>query len=308
MRKLILKILLFVVILLIPLCVADYFKTKEYRSKDYYPFSTWNDIVDGKLNSDTWILGSSRAWVQYNPQILDSILDISSYNLGCNAEFINPEIQCYEIARAFNKKPKYIIIDLFCNSMTMELTPRCKFYYTPYSYKKKIRKIIRNNKNISWKYLYIPYYRYSECSGGEVYFTESKAYPKKGYAPNDILWDGTELEKTDSVVYNAEKEAIAYLDNFIKKEQNDSITIILIHSPFYRKGFEKIINYENMMTMFQNLADRNNIPFLDYTNDPICYDTSYFYNAMHLNARGADIFSTKLAHDLDSLHLIPARK
>ena len=63
-----------------------------------------------------------------------------------------------------------------------------------------------------------------------------------------------------------------------------------------------------MMTMFQNIADRNNIPFLDYSNDPICYDTSYFYNAMHLNARGADIFTAKLAHDLDSLNIIPARK
>lgn len=115
------------------------------------------------------------------------------------------------------------------------------------------------------------------------------------------------MEKTDLVLYNAEKEAIAYLDNFIKKEQNDSITIILIISPFYRKSFKKIINYEYMMTMFQNIADRNNIPFLDYTNDPICYDTSYFYNSMHLNARGADIFSTKLSHDLDLLIIIPAR-
>jgi hypothetical protein len=308
MRKLILKILLFVVILLIPLCVADYFKTKEYRSKDYYPFSTWNDIVDGKLNSDTWILGSSRAWVQYNPRILDSILDISSYNLGCNAEFINPEIQCFEIARAYNKRPKYVLVDLFCHSMTMDLTPRCKFYYTPYIYKRKLRNIIRNNDNISWEYLYIPYYRYSECSGGEVYFTECKTYPKKGYAPNDIVWDGSELDKTDSVFYNAESEAIAYLDKFIKKEQNDSVTVILIHSPFYREGFEKIQNHQEMMTMFKNIADRHHIPFLDYTNDPICYDTAYFYNAMHLNARGADIFTAKLAHDLDSLNIIPARK
>lgn len=308
MRKLILKTLLFVIILLIPLCFADYLKTKEYRSRNYYPFCTWNDIVNGELNSDTWILGSSRAWVQYNPQILDSILDISSYNLGCNAEFINPEIQCYEIARAFNNKPKYVLLDLFYNSLTMELTPRCKFNYTPYIYKMKLRKIIRKNENISWKYLYIPYYRYNECSGGEIYFNDHNIFPIKGFAPNDIAWVGSELEKTDSVIYKKEKEAIAYLEDFIFKEQKDSIKVILVHSPFYRKGFEKIINYENMMTMFQNIADRNNIPFLDYSNDPICYDTSYFYNAMHLNARGADIFTAKLAHDLDSLNIIPARK
>lgn len=63
-----------------------------------------------------------------------------------------------------------------------------------------------------------------------------------------------------------------------------------------------------MLALYKGIADRHNCPFLDYTNDPICYDTLNFYNAMHLNAHGANLFSAELAHDLDSLGLIPARQ
>lgn len=62
-----------------------------------------------------------------------------------------------------------------------------------------------------------------------------------------------------------------------------------------------------MLALYREIADRNSFPFLDYSNDPICYDTLNFYNAMHLNARGANLFSAELAHDLNSLGFIPAR-
>lgn len=307
MRKLILKILLFVVILLIPLCIADYIKTKEYRSRKHYPFSTFNDIVDGKLNSDTWILGSSRAWVQYNPRILDSILDISSYNLGLNAQFIFLNLQSFQIAQAYNSCPKYVLLDLFYESLTMDEAPISRYFYMPYIFKHKLRKIIKHNQGINPFYFYLPYYRYYSEKGNDVWFVnEIGGY--KGFMPKDAKWDDENLSSTDTVHYKKESDAIKLLDDFIAECKKYNIDVILIHSPFYREGFEKIQNHQEMMTMFKNIADRHHIPFLYYTDDPICYDTTYFYNAMHLNARGADVFSTKLAHDLDSLNLIPARK
>ena len=101
--------------------------------------------------------------------------------------------------------------------------------------------------------------------------------------------------------------AIELLEDFICNCQKDSISIILIHSPFERKGYEKIQDHQDMLNLFRCIAERNGVPFLDYTEDPICYDTLNFYNAMHLNATGADLFSEKLAHDLDLLGLIPPR-
>lgn len=143
MKRFIFKTVLIAIAILTTLCIADIIMTRIFRSRDYYPFTTWNDIIDGRLNSDMWFLGSSRAWAQYNPLVFDSILYVKSYNLGCNAESLRPELQCYEIALSYNPTPKYILLDLFFNSLTMELTSRSKYIYIPYIYKNKVRRIIR---------------------------------------------------------------------------------------------------------------------------------------------------------------------
>ncbi len=56
-----------------------------------------------------------------------------------------------------------------------------------------------------------------------------------------------------------------------------------------------------MCAMYLNLASKYNVPILDYTHDSICYDTAYFYNAQHLNRKGAEKFSLQLAHDLKAI-------
>jgi hypothetical protein len=53
--------------------------------------------------------------------------------------------------------------------------------------------------------------------------------------------------------------------------------------------------------MYDSIACEFHIPILDYSDIPMCYDTAYFYNATHLNKTGAELFTTKLAHDIDSI-------
>ena len=308
MKRFLVKVLLIVAALLIPLYIADHLLTKDYRSRDYYPFSTWTDLVDGQLNSDLWILGSSRALHQYNPKIFDNNLNVSCYNLGCNAQFLFLDLQCYEIAKAYNPKPKYILLDIAWPSLTMEEAPISLYFYMPYIYKRRFRRIIKDNKTISSAYLYIPCYRYLSEKASDISYKNDSSPEYKGYKAKYCNWIALEMNSVDSVKYSCEPKAVALLESFIQECKKDTIFVILIHSPMYYEGFEKIQNNDKMLNLFQNIANRNNVPFLDYTKDPICYDTMNFYNAMHLNAHGADLFSTKLAHDLDSLGLIPARK
>ena len=307
MRKFLVKTILIGLFAITPLVIADYVSSKNYRNRDHYPFTTMTDIVEGRLNSDLWILGSSRALVQYNPRILDSMLNISSYNLGMNAQFIVPEILCYRIACEYNKKPKYILLDLMWRTLTMETAPVARYFYMPYIFNSKVRRNICNNKIFSFAYLNVPYYRFHiEKESDKYYRTENIIY--KGHSSHQANWNGIDIDGLDTISYKHETEAIALLDSLLTEFKKDSITVILIHSPFYCEGFKKIRNHEQMMELFRDIAIYNNVPFLDYTNDPISYDTSYFYNNMHLNAQGADLFTIKLAHDLDSLGIIPYRK
>ncbi|MCR4828057.1 MAG: hypothetical protein K5864_01185 [Bacteroidales bacterium] len=290
----------------IMLIIADISATKHYRQIEQYPFSTWTDIVEGKLDSDVWFLGSSRTLVQYNPIVFDSIMGTRSYTLGCDAQHIFLQLQCCDIARQFNTKPQYIVLDLLWQSLDTSISELSRYIYMPYLYNRTIRNIVIENGISSPAYLYVPYYRFHSERNNALKYCKNKTI--RGYEPKDDSWSPIDLDGLDNINYHCEPEAISLLDSFLNRCSNDSIKVIIIHSPFERRGFEKIKNHDEMLNLFRSIANRHGIPFLDYTNDPICYDTLNFYNAMHLNSHGADLFSAKLAHDLDSLGLIPARK
>lgn len=55
---------------------------------------------------------------------------------------------------------------------------------------------------------------------------------------------------------------------------------------------------------YREIADRYSIPILDYTYMSLCNDTTYFYNAMHLNKRGSNIFTDSLANDIKKLGIL----
>ena len=56
-----------------------------------------------------------------------------------------------------------------------------------------------------------------------------------------------------------------------------------------------------MFDTYQSFADKYDFPVLNYTYDSLSYDTDYFYNATHLNKKGAEIFTSQLAMDLREL-------
>ena len=54
-------------------------RANKFAEKEY---STWNDIIEGKVNSDIIIYGNSRAWVQFNSAMMTDSLHLPTYNLG----------------------------------------------------------------------------------------------------------------------------------------------------------------------------------------------------------------------------------
>lgn len=308
MKRFIVKAIFISASVLISLIIADIIKTKDYRSRDYYPFKIMTYIVDGHLDSDLWILGSSRAWVQYNPRILDSILNVDSYVMGFDAQSLFSELQYYQIARINNPKPQYLILDISFPSLTMDEAPISRYFLMPYINDFKVRNIVKNNSKLDFKYLFIPYYRFIIEKGNDFFYNYDIDLEYKGFKAKPYRWCGDNMNSLDTVHYKCELEAIELLNDFLTECIRDSIRVILVHSPFYYEGFKKIHNHEQMMALFRDIANKHNVPFLDYTTSPICIDTANFYNAMHLNAQGADLFSTQLAHDLDSMGLITSNR
>ena len=79
----------------------------------------------------------------------------------------------------------------------------------------------------------------------------------------------------------------------------------LVYSPEYIEAQGLYRNRKEIFKMFKEIANNYDVEFMDYSQDPICYDKSFFYNSQHLNAKGAELFSKKIAVEMAINELKP---
>lgn len=267
----------------------------------------WSKIVNEQLDADLVIMGSSRAWVQYSPALLDSILQINTYNMGIDGSGLNRQIIRYEVYDHYQaKKPKYIVlnVDYFSANEWSYGYEREQFF--PYMWDSYMRKELQKVEPMSWGERYMPVYRYVTYKGlyNVLYEQPLEAKTYKGYMGQDRPWEAKAYEELTTFHFNADERVMAMFDQFLVERKAEGIQIIFCYAPIYIGFTNKVENLDEFFAFYKDYAERYDIPILDYTYQELCMDTAYFYNATHLNRQGAEIFSTQLAHDLDSLNLI----
>ena len=77
-------------------------------------YHDWLQILEGNINADIIISGSSRAFFGYNPTVLEDQLKMKTFNLGYSAAGYKLQLEKLKIYLTRNQKPKIIIqnIDL----------------------------------------------------------------------------------------------------------------------------------------------------------------------------------------------------
>jgi len=308
MKKFILHIVIFGAIILGLAFVADYVISKNLRKQTTLQMlSNWNNIYSGNIQSDVIIMGSSRAWVQYSPQILDSILGVNSWNLGIDGSPINRQIIVYDTYRRFNPKPKYIIHNIDISTMSWRNGFNREQFF-PYFFDDTLKTAVSEYEKYDVWEKYIPSYRYFGYSNfikvglGLAKFGESNLV--KGYRGMDKEWNGKAYNEQKEIFYAQDSAMLVLFDKYLAKAKSENVKVIFVYAPYYIGATKKVKNIEGMHAMSDSIARKYDIPILDYSYDPISYDTTYFYNAMHLNKKGAELFSIKFAHDIDSLRIL----
>jgi hypothetical protein len=125
----------------------------------------------------------------------------------------------------------------------------------------------------------------------------------KGYQGQNTSWnsDFDEAKKNmKKYVAEPDSQTLNLFDNYLKECKEQNIEVILVYSPFYIEGQEFIDNQNQIIDIYKILAQKYDLLFLDFTNDEICFDKQYFYNASHMNRTGAELFSRKLCGQIKS--------
>ena len=309
MKKFIIILSVFLVLLLSILTILDYTISRGLQLTDSRKFQIWNDIFASKIHSDIVILGSSRADRMFSTIILDSIVGLDFYNLGIEGHTFDFQLIRYNTYRRFNIKPKYVIMNIDFHSTFGFSNGYEKEQFFPYIYDDSLISEVKKASEITYWDRKIPFYRYIgypeviklgfETFRGKLKSTDGGVI--KGFKNYNDKWDGTRTQEIKMIFYKKNPAVIKMFNDYLTKCEKEGIIVILVSAPVYISATKKIVDLKSMNILFENIAKQHNLQILDYTNDSICGDTLNFGNSTHLNKKGTELFSIKLANDLKKL-------
>jgi hypothetical protein len=293
----------------------QYFLDSGLRNLKNTQINDWKNILDGKINSDIIINGSSRGFVGYNSDIIGQKLKSSCFNLSFNAGGYNLQQDKFDIYIKKNKIPKVVIqnIDLAYFIKNNAIPEEWQFY--PFLYNKDLESLT-SKFDTKFNYFKIfPLLKYNQNFGlvKDGIVANFSSLVKKdvktfnGFSPKNIVFklDSHNLKRfqSEKVKSNYEEE-ISCLNqtiDFYRSRLKPNSKIILVWMPEHKLRLTKNYNLKRKFIVNElNLLQKKdkNLLFIDMAYDDISKFDKNYYDTFHLTEKGANEFSNKISEKI----------
>ncbi|WP_158748505.1 hypothetical protein [Acidobacterium sp. S8] len=284
--------------------------TSGLRRTKTSAFGSWNQVMEGKVNADIVVVGSSRASVQYDPRTIEAVTGHSAYNLGINGTQTDMQVAFFKAYLEHNRKPHTVLFNLDAFAFVTSHEVFNPAQYMPYLYDRALYDALRKINPEIWKSRYLPLYgyvvedmNYTWVHGIEAFFGHSPAEDYfLGFNPRYRSWSSDferyQAANPKKVSFDIEPAGVADVEDLIQVCKKNGIDLIFIYSPEYKQMQMMTSNRAEIFDHFRKFTEQYNIPMWDYSDWPHDSDTSFFYNSQHLNATGAAAFSLDVADRL----------
>lgn len=313
MKKFLVRLVVWLLILIVVAVAVDAMVTTGLRKVGIRKYAVWNDIHKGSIDADLLVLGASQAWCSYNTYVMDSMLGLNSYNLGIDGHSLHFQLIRYKTYRRFNPKPKVVLLNacFFGTFYIMSDQQYEREQFFPYITDNELIELVTEAKHLTWMDRHVPLYRYfgyrEEIETGLASFLGKTVFPDdglyKGFRGNDYSWETTGMLQ-DSLKSVIDENQVRELEDFAEDCRKEGIALVFVKYPVCYPIVERVSNLRVTDSIFETIAKRYQVPVLDYYHADITQATSNYYNYNHLNKRGAELFTTELCHDLDSLGIL----
>lgn len=315
MKKFVIKIAIFAVVLYGLAWGLDYMISKGLYQMEDYRFMSWYEMQQGDINADILIMGNSRALSHFEPWTIDSITGMSCYNIGLGGYSITVEDLKYQYYRLYNKKPELIILQVDYMTLRYDnaLHNHQSEQFLPLIYDRRIHHEMRR-VGYSWLNLHCPLYRYwgyqEVIKNGLLEFIGIKHYVQEpsiqGMHYETGEWDGTELAKMDSIHAELDGQGKKYFESFMQRCADEGVKVLLVNSPNYIGATNKTIGLDAVNAYYDSIASLYHTEYWNYTeNYDLCNDTANFVVSVHMNPDATHLFSIDVANRLLSAEIIP---
>ena len=306
----VLRLGVFVALLAVLIVRFDCAVNKGLRSMHTSLYGVTNYLVEGKINAQVVITGSSRAASHYDPCIISAQTGLSAFNLGRNGSQTDMQLAVLETYLEHNRRPLVVIhnLDGFTFQTTRDVYNLAQ--YVPYLSDSNLYQPLRRIRPEIWKSRYVPLYGYVVEDMSFAWLLGIKALvgwsPREnlhnGFDPRTVSWSDEfehfKAENPQGIRWPVEAEGIRLLNRLAGICREKKIRLVLVYSPEFT-GIQRLtLNREQIFSRFRDIAGRKQLPLWDYSDWKHAGDTLYFANSEHLNANGAALFSEELGRAL----------
>jgi hypothetical protein len=283
------------ILFLLDLSLGHLLRNLYFKQDSGYLYRTTYSLDSTKAGF--LIFGSSTANHHYNTRIFETRMHTSIYNTGRdgNTIFYN-----YAIFQSVQKRyiPQIAILDFNVGEFRYmeESYDRISSLLPYYRSHPEIRSIIQLRSPFEKYKLISKIYPFNSLlfsiGVGNTDFnkTRDKVNDEQGYLPLTQVWNKTISTDTRSENYELDQNKINIFKSFVMECIAQHIRLYIVISPRFIKYSE-----DPSIQTVRDIAQKYNQPFYNFSKDTLFWKhPEYFADKVHLNDKGAQIFSNKV--------------
>ena len=309
MKKFLLSIGIFIIILGLLGILLDWTITTGLHKRTDYVQEVWNDVMDSTITPEIVVLGNCVATHDHNPYILDSVLHTDAYVFGMNNLTFPYHYFMWAMIKKYRSElPKMVIMSLDYSDMSFRdaKTNMENEQFLSLMWDKDARHFLRTYGGYSCLDAYVPCYRYfghnKRMKYGICNFLGLKNYAGnhehyKGYQGLEDQYNAHREWFSSDFEQPIEPEVVAMLDTFLMDCKKRDIEVLMVLPPIVYELSNHIVNEAEVYQVYDSLAHVHGFKCIHYVSPHwMAMDTNYFESPNHLNKQMSDIYTTDLAH------------
>ncbi|QPD03613.1 MAG: hypothetical protein Nkreftii_001387 [Candidatus Nitrospira kreftii] len=267
-------------------------------------------VINGALrqNSDVLVLGSSRARHHVVPAILQEKLSASVFNAGVDGQDFLYAIMLLDIWMQSHAPPKAILLHVDPTSFahSKQELDRTSIFSGYFWESQRIRSILLMRGKYEWLKYFSSSYRFN---GKVLQIAKVLAMgsddPSDGYVGlqgglgNGSILPGDAHKIVSEFAVPFWELKLSYLTEIARYCRMTGTRLILFHSPRLREDPAALAAWSKQLSRLQQ--SHEGVEFLDLTERTLelfAGRTDLYKDGAHLNASGAEVFSTLLADEV----------
>jgi len=277
----------------------------------YGAIGAFNRIADGRVNADIVITGSSRAYVQYDPDIIQAATRMTTFNAGRDGAntIIHAGVLSYYLSH--NRKPRLIIENADLHSLSYGYDLYAPAQYTPYLHDQAFYSVVKRMPVLQKAY-YLPLYGYVVDDVQFDHYLGLKALfgiqpsesVRNGFEPvnhgySEALWNRWAGKQQKPISFALLPYCMEEMGWLLEDARTRGIPCIVVFSPVYYRHLVEIDNRSQVVATLAQLARQHGALFWDLSDlSPLSNNKDNFADWLHMNRQGATLFSKFLGERL----------